>query len=65
MGCFESRIEGRQGSIRFQKKEEFQLETLNPYVAIDCSADSFDGKIKAAEVYAKQRIPNAQFLKQN
>ena len=34
-------------------------------MAIDCSVDSFDGKTKAAEVYAKQRIPKAQYLNLN
>jgi hypothetical protein len=64
MGCFESRQEGKPGTLRFLKKEEYQVEPCST-VAIDCSVDSFDGKIKSADIYAKQRIPKAQYLNLN
>ena len=39
------------GKIRFITKDEFQEESGGDFIALDCSVDSFDGKILAETEY--------------
>ena len=63
MGCFESREESKPGQISFINKDNWEAKhETEKLVAVDCSVNSNDGKVVAAEAYKFQRIPNAHFL---